>query len=166
MLRHLLRGTAAGAAGTTALNIATYLDIAIRGRPSSEVPEKVAGTLTQAVGIPLQAEVNSNGSISDAVQQQAQHRLSGLGALMGYTTGLGIGALYGVARPLLGRRVSVPLAGLVLGAAAMATSDVPATITGATNPKSWGAAGWAADIVPHATYGLVTVMAYEAYADD
>jgi hypothetical protein len=166
MLRHLLRGTAAGAAGTTALNIATYLDIAIRGRASSEVPEKVAGTLTQAVGIPLEAEANSKGNISDDEQQQAQHRLTGLGALMGYTTGLGIGALYGLARPLLGRRVSVPLAGLALGAAAMATSDVPATITGATNPKTWGAASWAADIIPHAIYGLVTVMTYEAYADD
>jgi hypothetical protein len=65
MLRQLLRGTAAGAAGTTALNIATYLDIAIRGRASSEVPEKVAGTLTQAVGIPLEAEANSNGNIGD-----------------------------------------------------------------------------------------------------
>lgn len=68
-------------------------------------------------------------------------------------------------RPLIGR-MSIPLAGLALGAAAMASSDVPATITGATNPKTWGAAGWVADIIPHAIYGLVTAMAFEAYADE
>lgn len=165
MLRHVLRGVASGAAGTAALNIATYVDIAIRGRASSDVPEKVAGALTQSVGIPLEAEANSMGNISDDVKARAQHRLTGLGALMGYATGLGIGALYGIIRPVFGR-MSVPVAGLVLGAAAMATSDVPATITGATNPKTWGMSGWVADIVPHALFGLVTATAYEAYARD
>jgi hypothetical protein len=33
MLRHLLMGTAAGTVGTVALNVATYADMAIRGRP-------------------------------------------------------------------------------------------------------------------------------------
>ncbi|MGE5334866.1 MAG: hypothetical protein ACM3N4_09230 [Nitrososphaerota archaeon] len=163
MLRHLLRGTIAGAAGTAALNIATYMDIAVRGRSSSEVPAKVAGALTQSVGIPLEAEAHGQNQASDDERQQAQHRLSGIGALMGYVTGLGIGALYGLARPFV-RRVPLPLAGLALGAAAMAGSDLPATITHASNPKTWSASGWAADIIPHAIYGLVTVAAYEAYA--
>ena len=35
----LAAGTAAGAAGTTALNLVTYLDVAARGRPSSSTPE-------------------------------------------------------------------------------------------------------------------------------
>lgn len=165
MLRHVLRGVASGATGTAALNIATYLDIAIRGRASSDVPGKVAGALTQSVGIPLEAEANSMGNISDDEKARAQHRLTGLGALMGYATGLSIGALYGTIRPVFGR-MSVPVAGLVLGAAAMATSDVPATITGATNPKTWGMSGWVADIVPHALFVLVTATAYEAYARD
>ena len=164
MLRHLLRGTAAGATGTAALNIATYLDIAIRGRAASEVPEKVAGTIAQSVGIPLEAEANGKSNASDEQQEQAQHRLTGLGALMGYATGLGVGALYGLTRPLL-KRTPLPLMGVALGAAAMATSDIPATLTGATDPKTWGASGWAADIIPHAIYGLVTVIAYEAYAN-
>lgn len=164
MLRHLLRGTAAGATGTAALNIATYMDIAIRGRAASQVPEKVAGALTQSVGIPLEAEAQSSGNARDDEKAKAQHRLSGLGALMGYATGLGIGAIYGLVRPLFGRRVSVPLAGLALGAAAMASSDVPATVTGATNPRAWSASSWASDIIPHAIYGLVTAMTYESYA--
>ena len=165
MLRRTLRGIAAGATGTAALNIATYVDMAARGRASSEVPAKVAGALTQSVGMPLEAEANGSEHVSQNEQAKAQHRLSGLGALMGYATGLGIGALYGLARPVL-VKLPLPLAGLALGAAAMASSDVPATITGATNPKSWGASGWASDIIPHAIYGLVTVLTYEAYAED
>ena len=165
MLRRTLRGIAAGATGTAALNIATYVDMAARGRASSEVPAKVAGTLSQSVGMPLEAEANGSEHVSQNEQAKAQHRLSGLGALMGYATGLGIGALYGLARPVL-VKLPLPLAGLALGAAAMASSDVPATITGATNPKSWGASGWASDIIPHAIYGLVTVLTYEAYAED
>lgn len=165
MVGRTLRGIAAGATGTAALNIATYVDMVMRGRPSSQVPAKVAGALTQSVGMPLQAEANGKESVSHDEQTKAKHRLSGLGALMGYGTGLGIGALYGLARPML-RRLPLPLAGLAMGAAAMAGSDVLATITKATNPKAWRAAGWAADIIPHAIYGLVTVLTYEAYADD
>ena len=165
MLRRTLRGIAAGATGTAALNIATYVDMAARGRASSQVPAKVAGALTQSVGMPLEAEANGSEHVSQNEQAKAQHRLSGLGALMGYATGLGIGALYGLARPIL-VKLPLPMAGLALGAAAMASSDVPATITGATNPKTWGASGWASDIIPHAIYGLVTVLTYEAYAED
>ena len=165
MLRRTLRGIAAGATGTAALNIATYVDMAARGRASSEVPAKVAGALTQSVGMPLETEANGSEHVSQNEQAKAQHRLSGLGALMGYATGLGIGALYGLARPIL-VKLPLPLAGLALGAAAMASSDVPATITGATNPKTWGASGWASDIIPHAIYGLVTVLTYEAYGED
>jgi hypothetical protein len=115
--------------------------------------------------MPLEAEAHGSEHVSQNEQAKAQHRLSGLGALMGYATGLGIGALYGLARPIL-VKLPLPLAGLALGAAAMASSDVPATITGATNPKTWGASGWASDIIPHAIYGLVTVLTYEAYAED
>jgi hypothetical protein len=41
-----------------------------------------------------------------------------------------------------------------------------ATVTGATDPRSWGASGWIADIVPHVIYGLVTVIAYDAFAGE
>jgi hypothetical protein len=34
----VLRGAAAGAAGTTALNAVTYLDMVVRGRPASDAP--------------------------------------------------------------------------------------------------------------------------------
>jgi hypothetical protein len=159
MLRDALRGATAGAAGTTALNIATYADMTLRGRPSSEVPAEVAGELAQRVGLDLAA----GGGDGDGAKQKAQHRRSGLGALMGYGVGLGLGLAYGALRP----RLTLPgrlVAGGALGLAAMAASDAPATALKKTNPATWGAAGWLADVVPHLAYGLVTAATYEALA--
>lgn len=164
-VRHLYHGAVAGAAGTTALNLATYVDMTLRGRASSEVPAKVAGNLTDAIGLDLEAQANGSNHVSDSERSKAQQRLSGLGALMGYATGLSLGVLYGLARPYL-KRAPLPLVGLALGAAAMAASDAPATITGATNPKTWGLSGWLSDIAPHAIYGLATAAAFESYYRD
>lgn len=165
MIGQVMRGVAAGAVGTAALNIATYVDMTVRGRPSSDMPSRVAGKLTQAVGLDLQAEQDGSKPVSEDEKAKATHRLSGLGALMGYVTGLGVGAVYGALRPRPSS-ISLPLAGLALGAAAMAGSDVPATVTGATDPRTWGATGWVADIVPHVIYGVVTVAAYEAFSGE
>jgi hypothetical protein len=49
----LARGVAAGAVDTTALNVATYLDMAIRGRPSSGVPAEAAERLASRAGVSL-----------------------------------------------------------------------------------------------------------------
>ena len=151
-----LRGLAAGATGTVALDVATYADMAIRGRPSSETPTKVAGTVAESTGVNLAPEGNA---------ETAKHRKSGIGALIGYVTGLGIGATYGVVRPRLAG-ASIPLAGAALGLAAMAASDVPATVTGATDPRSWGASGWRADLLPYLACGVVTALTFEAFDDE
>ncbi len=119
-------GLVAGAVGTAALNIATYVDMVIRGRPASEVPAKLAGAMTERLGINLGGEGQHAGAA-------VEHRRTGLGALMGYVTGLGVGAVYGVLRPLL-RYVPLPLTGATVGLAAMAVSDIPATLLGATDP--------------------------------
>lgn len=37
----VIHGVTAGAVGTVVLNSVTYLDIAVRGRPSSSVPPKL-----------------------------------------------------------------------------------------------------------------------------
>ena len=158
MLQDALAGAAAGAAGTVALDVASYGDMVVRGRPSSGVPAKVAGTLADQFGVSLAPP--NEGANGDT----AKNRSSGLGALMGYATGLGIGALYGALRPRLGR-VSVPLAGVAIGLAAMAASDTPAVTTGATDPKTWGFSGWLSDLLPHLAYGLVTALTYEAFAE-
>ena len=143
-------GAAAGAVGTAALNITTYLDMTVRGRGSSGVPAEVAGQLADKAGVDLG---------DDDTQQNRQ---SGLGALLGYVTGIGMGALYGAALPWL-RGVPRPIAGVLLGAGAMAGTDVPATVLDVTDPTEWPATSWVADIVPHAIYGLVTVATYDAF---
>src|SRR5262249_45479819 len=53
MLRERLRGAAAGAVGTIALDITTHANRANRGRSASNIPAQVADTLTQAVGLEL-----------------------------------------------------------------------------------------------------------------
>jgi hypothetical protein len=69
----------------------------------------------------------------------------------------------GAARRWL-RDVPVVPAGCALGLAAMATSDVPLTASGLTDPRSRGAQGWLADLVPHLAYGLAAAGAYELLA--
>jgi hypothetical protein len=109
----------------------------------------------------VKLDLAAGGATADDAKSKAQARRSGLGALMGYAVGLGIGAGYGLLRARLGR-VPAPLAGIAVGLAAMAASDVPAILTGATNPRTWGTSGWLADLAPHLVYGALTVATLEA----
>jgi hypothetical protein len=155
VIREALLGTTAGAVSTVALNAVTYGDMVLRGRPASGVPAQVAGKLAEKAGLDLSAE--GEGSEGDT----AQNRRSGLGALSGYIVGLGVGTAYGLVRPHL-RNVSKVRAGVVLGLAALAGSDVPATVLDVTNPVQWGPNSWVSDIVPHLAYGVTTALAYDA----
>lgn len=151
LLRSVLVGAVSGAAGTVALDVTTYGDIALRGRPSSSAPADLVKSIAASAGIEALA----------ADDEKASNRRSGVGALLGYVNGVGLGTVYGALRPAL-RGVPPVLAGLALGAAAMAASDVPLTRAGVTDPKTWGAAGWLADIIPHAVYGLTLAYTFEA----
>ena len=152
----ILTGAIAGALGTVALNIATYADMAIRARPSSSAPSDMVGVFAKKANVPLSPK--GVGADDDT----AKNRESGIGALLGFVNGLGVGALYGLLRSQINGNVSVPLAGTIIGAAAMAASDVPLATSGVSNPKTWDAASWASDAIPHLIYGLVTALAYEA----
>ncbi len=156
MGHHLLMGLAAGAVGTVALNIVTYLDMAVRARPASGMPAETVEVLTKKAGIDLAP----NGKDQDV----AENRKSGIGALLGYATGLGVGLVYGAVRPHLGD-VPKAVAGVGLGLAAMAGSDVPATALGITDPTSWTSKDWASDIIPHLVYGLTAATAYDAFTN-
>jgi hypothetical protein len=153
----LLRGAVAGAAGTTALNAATYLDMAVRGRATSSAPQD----LVEAVADRADIEIPGKGDERD-------NRLAGLGPLSGIGVGVAVGAAAGL---LLGalraRRVTppAPVAVALIGAAAMASSDVPLKLFGISDPSEWAAAEWAADAVPHLVYGLVTYAAIRAGSD-
>ena len=155
MLSGALIGAVAGAVGTVALDVTTYADIAIRGRSSSGAPSQMVSILAKAVGLPL----SSQGVGSQ--DETAQNRESGLGALLGYVNGLGVGVVYGLLRSRQDD-IPIPLAGIGVGLAAMAASDIPLIALRVSNPKTWGFSGWAADAIPHLVYGLVTAIVYEA----
>jgi len=134
-------GALGGAAGTTALNAVTYLDMTLRARPPSSTPEDTVQVMLDRAGVTLPGDEDSR-----------RNRLSALGALSGIATGVGVGVAASVLSTLAGRRPGSGTA-LALGAAAMAASDSSMTSLGVTDPRTWRAADWAADIVPHLAYG-------------
>lgn len=148
----LLAGAAAGAAGTTALNAVTYLDMALRGRPASSTPEDTVDRLakTSGLAIPGEGEVRQN-------------RVSGLAALTGLATGVSVGALAGLLTTRV--RPPLPVLSVLIGAAAMAGSNVPMTALGVTDPRTWDATSWISDVIPHVAYGAVTAGVLNALTD-
>ncbi|MDT0307141.1 hypothetical protein RM780_09220 [Streptomyces sp. DSM 44917] len=144
----MLRGAAAGAAGTTALNAVTYLDMALRGRPASSTPEETVERLTEVAGVPV-----PGGSGPDGTRA---HRVSALGALTGMATGVAVGAALGAVAGAAGRRPGLLGGGLAAALVAMAGSSGPMAALGVTDPRTWSRADWVSDAVPHAAYGAVT----------
>jgi hypothetical protein len=142
----LLCGAAAGAAGTTTLNVITYLDIAVRGRPTSTTPERTVEALARLFGL----TVPGTGDI-------LANRLSGLGALTGFAAGIGMGMILGLAYAL-GWRPGLLVATLVATAIALIATNGPMTVLGVTDPRTWGVVGWVSDLIPHFGYGVVTAL--------
>lgn len=150
MIRELVRGAVAGAAGTTVLNTVTYGDMAVRGRPPSRVPEQLAENGAARLGLP----VRGCGARRD-------HRLTGLGALSGIAVGSAVGAVVSLAHRV-GLRPPLWLGGAVTGALAMAVSDLAVARLNISDPRTWSGTDWLADAVPHLAYGLVTYAAVSA----
>jgi hypothetical protein len=153
-LRRALWGAAAGAAGTTALNGLTYVDMAVRGRPASSTPETTVEKLSEVTHVPIPGGEDSR-----------ENRLSGLGPLSGLLAGLGIGAFLGVTRaagfrPALGVSTAMATLGAMVG------TSGPMTVLGVTDPRTWPAKSWVVDIVPHLAYGAVTAVVLERLDQD
>src|SRR5581483_10296616 len=127
VLDNALLGLAAGAAGTTALDAATYLDMAIRGRPSSSTPEDSVKRISAATGVRVPGEGGKQGN-----------RVAGIGPLLGILAGVTTGAAVGAARGagLVSGRVTTGAAA-TLGA--MVAGNLPMTIAGVTDPRTWSA---------------------------
>lgn len=143
MLKRLMQGAVAGAAGTTALNAVTYADMAMRARPSSSTPEQVVEELAKRSGHP----VPGSGA-------ERQNRLQGLGALSGLMTGVLVGALAGQLRFVV-LRLGPVLGPAILGGSAMLATDLTMAKLDITDPSSWDAGSWASDAVPHLAFGVV-----------
>lgn len=142
----LLVGAAAGAAGTTALNVITYLDIAVRGRSTSATPERTV----EALGRLFHVTVPGSGDV-------LANRISGLGALAGYAAGIGMGLILGLAYAL-GWQPRPLFATLVATVLALVGTNGPMTVLGVTDPRTWGLVGWSSDLIPHVGYGIVTAL--------
>ena len=146
-----LRGAAAGAAGSSALNAATYLDMVVRGRGTSSTPEQTVEALAQKahVSIPGDEEKRSN-------------RVQGLGPITGLVAGVGVGVVVGLVRAA-GYR-SQPLVGTLLTTlGVLVVANGPMTVLGITDPRTWSATDWASDIVPHLAYGAVVKTTMDAF---
>jgi hypothetical protein len=130
----------------------TYLDMAVRGRPASSTPEDTVDRLAEAAGVDIPGE-----------GQTRQDRLSGLGALTGLLTGVGVGALAGLLTTKL--RLPLPVLSVLIGTAAMAGSNIPMTALRITDPRTWDATSWVSDIIPHLAYGAVTAAVLTALSE-
>jgi len=150
----LLLGAAAGAAGTTALNAATYVDMAARGRPTSSTPEDTVEAIADLADATVPGD-----------EKAQPNRLTGLGALTGIAAGVGVGAAYGVAR-MAGWRPGVLVGTLATTVAVEVAGNGPMTLLGVTDPRTWPASSWAADLLPHLAYGVVTAAVMSALDTD
>lgn len=153
-MSHLIHGLAAGAAGTAVLNTITYLDMAIRARPSSSVPADTVDKMTDLAGVTLAAEGHDS--------EEAGTRREAVGALLGYATGFAVGAAYGLLRPGPLRHLPASVAGVAVAAAATAATVGPYAALGVSDPRSWPAKSWAADVIPHLCYGWTTAAVFDA----
>ena len=140
----------AGAAGTTALNAVGYADMAWRGRPASSIPQQSVEELAKRAG----QEIPGSG-------EERDHRLEGLGALAGIATGIAVGAAAGELRAVV-LQLGPVLGPVLLGAAAMAATDVSLTRLGLTDPREWDTTAWLSDAAPHLAFGVVSYAALRA----
>ncbi|WP_345378280.1 hypothetical protein [Pseudonocardia yuanmonensis] len=144
IIRGLLNGAMAGAAGTTALNVVSGTDALVRARPASRVPEQLVAAVAGRAGVAVPGG-----------RAERRNRLAALGPLAGTATGVVVGAVAGGLRAA-GLRLPGPVGGPLLGAAAMLATDGPLALTRVSDPRTWSAADWTADVLPHLAYGVAT----------
>ena len=145
-----LRGAAAGAAGTTALNAVTYLDMVGRGRGASSTPERTVEALAEKAHLQIPGN-----------EEKRSNRVEGLGPLTGLVAGVGIGVLAGLVRAAGFR--SQPLVGTALTTAGvLVATNGPMTVLGITDPRTWSATDWVSDVVPHLAYAAVVQTTMDA----
>jgi hypothetical protein len=149
LLSQVLRGAAAGAAGTTALNAVTYLDMAVRARPSSSTPSETVERMSERVGVSVPGDGESR-----------RNRVDGLGPLLGVLTGVGTGAALAAARAV-GLRAGTLATSALAAAFAAVAADMPMAALSVTDPRDWSPSEWLTDLIPHAAYGAVTAATLE-----
>ncbi|WP_228080590.1 hypothetical protein [Streptomyces profundus] len=148
----LLCGAVAGAAGTTALNAVSYLDMVLRGRASSDTPSETVERLSEVSRVPVPGHGAARAN-----------RVTGLGPLLGLATGVGVGAALGLGRAA-GWRPGPLLGGTAAALGALVAANAPMAVLGVSDPRTWSAKDWLSDLLPHAAYGAATGWALAALA--
>ena len=155
--RTLLAGAVAGAAGTTALNAVTYLDMVVRGRPASSTPQETIAELSRRSGVRVPGDEVTRGN-----------RLEGLGALggiaAGVATGVATGALLATARAA-GADPGYSAAFVTTAALVLVAGNGPMTALGITDPRTWDAEAWASDVAPHLAFAAVAAYVLAGQAE-
>lgn len=138
----LARGAIAGAAGTAALNATTYIDMAVRGRPASSTPQDAVRRIAEVVGMTVRGD-----------SETRRARTTGLASLLGIASGVCSGIAVETIRTT-GRVHSSPATTALSWSIATLAGNGPMVGLGITDPRHWGRADWAADLVPHAAYAI------------
>jgi hypothetical protein len=146
-----LRGAAAGAAGTTVLNVVTYLDMTVRGRGASSTPEQTVEKLAEKAHVQIPGEGDPRAN-----------RVQALGALTGLVAGVGVGVLVGLARAA-GFRSSPPVGTALITAGVLVATNGPMTSLRITDPRTWSATDWVSDVVPHLAYAAAVKTTMDAF---
>lgn len=139
----VVNGVAAGAAGVTALNAVTYLDMVIRARPASSTPEESVRKLSEKTGVTVPGN-----------DDQRKNRVAGLGPLLGIGSGVMAGAALGIARGV-GWRPNALVGTIAATGVALVAGNAPMTMLHVTDPRKWSASAWISDLVPHLAFGVV-----------
>ncbi|MBV9204417.1 MAG: hypothetical protein JO037_03190 [Actinobacteria bacterium] len=92
---------------------------------------------------------------------QRDNRVSALGALTGIVTGVAVGTAHGAAQAL-GWHPPALVGGLAAAISGMAGANGPLLALDVTDFRTWSAADWTSDAVPHLAYGLVAAATYAA----
>ena len=61
-----------------------------------------------------------------------------------------------------GFRPSRPVATLLVTGGVLVGTNGPMTVLGITDPRTWSAADWISDVVPHLAYGAVVATMMDA----
>ncbi|MDQ1730224.1 MAG: hypothetical protein QOK10_383 [Pseudonocardiales bacterium] len=149
--RAILFGALAGAAGTTALDAVTYLDMTVRGRAASQTPQGTVEAVSEKIQLPIPGEGKAR-----------ENRIAGLGGVAAIVTGAAVGALAGLSRSL-GWKPGPVVESLAVGGVAMLVANAGMAALAVTDPRTWTAADWASDVLPHVAYGAVTVATLEHF---
>jgi hypothetical protein len=126
--------------------------MALRGRPASTTPEQSVERIAEVLHLRI-----------PGAGDRRKNRVAGLGPLLGILTGTAVGAAYGATASVTGRRPAWQ-AGPLVGVGAMLAANGPMVVLGLTDPRSWTAADWWSDVLPHVAYGTVTALAYDLLA--